>query len=236
MRIVATEYLSLDGYFHEPGQWSRPFFNDEAGQFKWAELQASDALLLGRKTYEGFAAAWPGMRAQTGEFGEKMNDMPKYVVSATLSEVTWSGSKLIGKSPIDEIRKLKAEPGQDLLLAGSGQLFNALFRANLIDRYRFPWCTRSCSERALGCSKRARASRCSRWSRRNRSRPASWSRSTNRRSAELPRERSASGDDETHGAGQEPRKHVVRHDPNALGFGVLHGVDHAGLPDVEQTE
>jgi dihydrofolate reductase len=137
MRIVATEYLSLDGYFHEPGQWSRPFFNDEAGQFKWAELQASDALLLGRKTYEGFAAAWPGMRAQTGDFGEKMNDMPKFVVSATLSEVTWSGSKLIGKNPIDEIRKLKAQPGQDLLLAGSGQLFNALFRANLIDRYRF---------------------------------------------------------------------------------------------------
>ncbi len=57
MRLVATEYVSLDGVFEEPGQWSFPFFNDEAGQFKWNELQASDALLLGRKTYEGFAAA-----------------------------------------------------------------------------------------------------------------------------------------------------------------------------------
>jgi hypothetical protein len=57
MRLVATEYLSLDGVFEEPGHWSGPYFNDEAGQFKWAELQASDALLLGRKTYEGFSAA-----------------------------------------------------------------------------------------------------------------------------------------------------------------------------------
>lgn len=59
MRLVATEYLSLDGVFEEPGRWSSPWFNAEAGQFKWAELQAADALLLGRKTYEGFAAAWP---------------------------------------------------------------------------------------------------------------------------------------------------------------------------------
>ncbi|HEX3696054.1 MAG TPA: dihydrofolate reductase family protein [Polyangia bacterium] len=137
MRLVATEYLSLDGYFHEPGQWSRPFFCEEAGQFKWAELQASDALLLGRKTYEGFAKAWPGMREQTGPFGAKMNDMPKYVVSSTLTEATWSGSQVIRTNAVEEIRKLKERPGNDLLLAGSGQLFNALLRANLIDRYRF---------------------------------------------------------------------------------------------------
>jgi len=84
MRLVATEYLSLDGVFEEPGHWSGPFFNDEAGQFKWAELQASDALLLGRKTYEGFSAAWPNMKG-TGEFGVKMNTMTKYVVSSILS-------------------------------------------------------------------------------------------------------------------------------------------------------
>jgi len=62
MRLVATEYLSLDGIFEEPGHWSFPFFNDEAGQFKWSELQASDALLMGRNTYAGFAAAWPKMQ------------------------------------------------------------------------------------------------------------------------------------------------------------------------------
>jgi dihydrofolate reductase len=93
MRLVATEYLSLDGVFEEPGQWSFPFFNDEAGQFKWSELQASDALLLGRKTYEGFAAAWPTMKG-TGEFGEKMNSMTKYVVSSTMNTADWAGSKL----------------------------------------------------------------------------------------------------------------------------------------------
>jgi len=136
MRLVATEYLSLDGVFEEPGKWSGPFFNDEAGQFKWKELQASDALLLGRNTYEGFAAAWPAMPG-TGEFGEKMNSMPKYVVSSTLDKVEWGGSKLITGNLFDEISKLKKEPGQDLLLSGSAQLFNALAQENLIDLYRF---------------------------------------------------------------------------------------------------
>jgi len=136
MRLVATEYLSLDGIFEEPGHWSFPFFNDEAGQFKWAELQASDALLLGRNTYEGFAAAWPTM-TNTGEFGEKMNGMTKYVISSTLDRVEWTGSKLVKGDVAEEVRKLKEEPGQDLLLSGSGQLFNALMRENLIDLYRF---------------------------------------------------------------------------------------------------
>jgi dihydrofolate reductase len=136
MRLVATEYLSLDGVFEEPGHWSFPFFNAEAGQFKWAELQASDALLLGRNTYAGFASAWPTMQG-TGEFGEKMNSMPKYVVSSTLDKVEWAGSKLIKGNASAEIKKLKDQPGGDLLLSGSGQLFNAMMRENLIDLYRF---------------------------------------------------------------------------------------------------
>ncbi len=135
MRLVATEYLSLDGVFEEPGHWSGPMFNEEAGQFKWAELQASDALLLGRRTYEGFSAAWPTMKG-TGEFGVKMNTMPKYVVSSTLDKVDWPGSKLLKGHVPDEIRKLKQQPGKDLLLSGSAQLFNALMKENLIDLYR----------------------------------------------------------------------------------------------------
>ena len=135
MRLVATEYVSLDGVFEEPGQWSFPFFNEEAGQFKWSELQASDALLLGRKTYEGFAAAWPSM-PDTGEFGEKMNAMPKYVVSSTIDRVEWTGSKLIKGNVVEEIRALKKKPGQDLLLSGSDQLFSALMKEGLIDLYR----------------------------------------------------------------------------------------------------
>ena len=136
MRLVATEYLSLDGVFEEPGHWSGPWFNDEAGAFKWAELQNSDAQLLGRKTYEGFALAWPTMEG-AGAFGEKMNTMPKYVVSSTLDKAEWTGSKLIKGNVIEEVRKLKLQPGRDLLLAGSGQLFNALVKENLIDVYRF---------------------------------------------------------------------------------------------------
>ena len=81
MRLVATEYLSLDGIFDEPRRWSFPFFNEEAAQFKSRELEATDALLLGRKTYEGFAAAWPTMEG-TGEFGVKMNYVPAQVASA----------------------------------------------------------------------------------------------------------------------------------------------------------
>jgi dihydrofolate reductase len=135
MRLVATEYVSLDGVFEEPGHWSFPFFNEEAAQFKSAELQATDALLLGRRTYEGFAAAWPTMK-DTGEFGERMNTMPKYVVSATLDKAEWGGSRLIKGNVVEEVRKLKQAPGQDLLLSGSAQLFNSLMRENLIDVYR----------------------------------------------------------------------------------------------------
>ena len=135
MRLVATEYVSLDGVFEEPGQWSGPYFDDSAAQFKWDELQESDALLLGRKTYEGFAAAWPAM-PDTGEFGVKMNTMPKYVVSSTLSNVEWSGSKLIKGNIAGEVRELKEQPGKDLLLSGSAQLFNGLMAENLIDLYR----------------------------------------------------------------------------------------------------
>src|SRR5437588_3741155 len=136
MRLVATEYLSLDGVFEEPGHWSFPYFNEQAMQFKSRELDATDALLLGRKTYEGFAAAWPTMEG-TGEFGVKMNSMPKYVVSSTLENPDWSGSVVVKGDLATEIGKLKAAPGGDLLLSGSAQLFNGLREANLIDLYRF---------------------------------------------------------------------------------------------------
>jgi dihydrofolate reductase len=136
MRLVATEYVSIDGVFEEPGHWSGPFFNDEAARFKLAELRASDALLLGRRTYEGFAAAWPSYTDEEG-FADKMNSMPKYVVSATLDRVDWPGSRLLTGDVTEAVGNLKQEPGQDLLLAGSGQLFAALKTADLIDLYRF---------------------------------------------------------------------------------------------------
>jgi dihydrofolate reductase len=135
MRLVATEYVSLDGVCEEPGHWSFPFFNEEAAQFKSAELRATDALLLGRKTYEGFYAAWPTMK-DTGEFGERMNTMPKYVVTSTLDKLDWGGSIRVHGDVVEAIRKLKVKPGNDLLLSGSAQLLNTLMAANLIDVYR----------------------------------------------------------------------------------------------------
>jgi dihydrofolate reductase len=135
-KVVATEYLTLDGVFQEPGQWSFPFWSDEAAKFKFDELFASDALLLGRLTYEGFAAAWPSMTDEQG-FADRMNGFPKYIVSSTLDKPEWNNSTVIKGNISEEVEKLKEEPGQDILLAGSGQLVEALMRDDLIDEFRF---------------------------------------------------------------------------------------------------
>jgi dihydrofolate reductase len=134
-KIVATEYVTVDGVMDEPGQWSGPFFNDEAMKFKYDELFASDVLLLGRVTYEGFAKAWPTMEG-TGDFGERMNSMPKVVVSATLQNPEWTNSRVISANVVEEVAKLKDEPGQDILLAGSGKLLHTLMEHDLVDEYR----------------------------------------------------------------------------------------------------
>src|SRR6266571_5736064 len=101
-KLVATEYLTLDGVFEEPGHWSFPYFSDDAGRFKYEELFAADALLLGRLTYEGFAAAWPTMEG-TGDFGERMNAIPKHVVSSTLVNPTWHNSTVIAGDVAAEV-------------------------------------------------------------------------------------------------------------------------------------
>ena len=117
MRLVATEYLTLDGVFEEPGHWSFPYFNEEAANFKSDELEATDALLLGRKTYEGFAQAWPTMQG-TGDFGVKMNTMPKYVVTSTLNKLDWPDSRQIKGNVTEEIRKLVLRLAQENLFWG----------------------------------------------------------------------------------------------------------------------
>lgn len=132
-KVVASIYVTLDGYIDEPGEWSFPFWSEEAAQFKARELMASDALLLGRRTYEGFAAVWPTMEA--GEFGEKMNRMPKYVASRTLDTATWNAT-IITRDVAETVRTLTQEDGGDLLIAGSGQLIDYLTGHDLIDEYR----------------------------------------------------------------------------------------------------
>jgi dihydrofolate reductase len=128
-RITVTEYVSLDGVFDEPGQWSFPFFTDDVATWKYDELFASDAQLLGRVTYEGFAAAWPTMTDDVG-FADRMNGMPKYVVSSTLADPSWANTKVIS---VDEVASL---PDENLLVAGSGRLVDTLFREGLVDEFR----------------------------------------------------------------------------------------------------
>lgn len=133
--VVASLYVTLDGFIDEPGLWSFPFWSEEASQFKARELAAAEALLLGRITYEGFAKAWPSMEEEAGEFGKKMNVMPKYVASRTLTAATWNAT-LIEGDVADAVRRLKADDGGDLLLSGSGQLVSYLAAHDLIDEYR----------------------------------------------------------------------------------------------------
>jgi dihydrofolate reductase len=104
-------------------------------KFKLDEVMAADAMLLGRVTYEGFAAAWPGMTDEVG-FADKMNSMPKYVVSTTLDEATWNNSTVVAENVAEAVGKLKAQPGQDILVAGSRTLAQTLIAEGLVDEYR----------------------------------------------------------------------------------------------------
>jgi dihydrofolate reductase len=133
-KLVATTYVSLDGYMDDPGKWSFPFWSAEAAAFKARELASSDAQVLGRVTYEAFAAVWPTM-TDTGDFGEKMNSQPKYVASRTLTTATWNATIIEG-DVAEAVRKLKEEDGGDLLIHGSGRLIDYLTGHDLIDEYR----------------------------------------------------------------------------------------------------
>ena len=134
-KIVVSEFVSLDGVMEDP-RWTFQFPSEDRDKFKFDELAASDALLLGRVTYEGFAAAWPRMEEQTGEYGAWMNGYPKYVVSTTLEEAGWNNSTIINENVAEEISNLKQQPGKDILVFGSGQLVNTLMEHDLVDEYR----------------------------------------------------------------------------------------------------
>jgi len=132
-KVNAAVYVSLDGVMEEPA-WTREFWNEELAKFQYDQLFASDALLLGRVTYQGFAAAWPSMTDEQG-FADRMNSMPKFVASTTLKEAEWNAT-LIKGDVAAEVAKLKQQPGQDLLLYGSGELVHTLMQHGLIDEYR----------------------------------------------------------------------------------------------------
>ena len=134
-QLAVTVFMSLDGVVESPEKWSFPFWNDEIGKFKQNETFASDALLLGRVTYEGFAAAWPGRKDPEG-FADRFNSMPKYVASTTLKKLGWNNSHLIHGDVPQEVGKLKREPGQDIVIHGSPGLVRSLMPHGLIDEYR----------------------------------------------------------------------------------------------------
>ena len=141
-RIFVTEFVSLDGVMEDPGGaegyrhggWSFAFDRGPDGDaFKLQETLESDALLLGRRTYEGFAAAWPSMQ---NEFADKFNSMPKYVVSSTLSEPSWNNTTVLAGEAVVEAQRLKDETDGLIQIAGSRQLAQALIEAGLVDELR----------------------------------------------------------------------------------------------------
>jgi dihydrofolate reductase len=137
--LVVTEFITLDGVIDSPGEggWAFKFSRGEDGDmFKVDELNVAGAQLLGRITYQGFAAAWPSMRDD--KFGEKMNSMPKYVVSTTLrpEDATWENSTVISGDVVAEVTRLKQRTEGDVLVAGSANLVRTLAGHDLVDEYR----------------------------------------------------------------------------------------------------
>ena len=140
-RVIVTEFMSLDGVIEAPGGgedykhggWSFEVNRGAEGdQFKLDETLASDALLLGRVTYEGFAAAWP---SRDGEFADKLNSMPKYVVSSTLTDPEWTNSTVLKGDVASEVARLKEQLEGDIVVHGSRQLVQALVENDLVDEF-----------------------------------------------------------------------------------------------------
>jgi dihydrofolate reductase len=141
-RIVVTEFISLDGVVEDPGGsenfkhsgWSFEISRgDEGDKFKLDETMASDALLLGRVTYEGFAEAWP---PRDGEFADKFNNMPKYVVSSTLEEPAWNNSTVLEGDLTEAVADVREKHDGDIVVHGSAQLVQALLEQGLVDELR----------------------------------------------------------------------------------------------------
>ena len=131
-KIAAGLFTSLDGVVEAPEKWTGPYFNDQVGQAVGALMAANDAMLLGRVTYEGFAAAFGG---QSGGMADQMNNTQKYVVSSTLTSAGWQNSTLIsGVDTAGQIKALKQQPGQNIGMSGSSALVSWLLRHGLLDR------------------------------------------------------------------------------------------------------
>jgi dihydrofolate reductase len=132
-KLVVSMFVSLDGVMEDPA-WTFKYWNDEIAKFKFDELFASDALLLGRVTHQGFAAAWPSRTNEQG-YADRMNSLSEFVVSTTLKKAEWNNSTLIKENVAQRVTELKQQPGQDVLLFGSGTLVQTLMQHDLVDQY-----------------------------------------------------------------------------------------------------
>jgi dihydrofolate reductase len=132
-KIVAGLFVSLDGVVESPENGTGPYFNDEVGQEIGSQMAAADSMLLGRVTYQTFAASFAG---QTGGIADTMNNMPKLVVSTTLDKTDWQNSTLINGNVAEELTTLKQRPGNDIAISGSPTLVRSLLREGLLDELR----------------------------------------------------------------------------------------------------
>ena len=129
-KLVESTFVTLDGVISAPQEWSPPYWDEEHAGYARKLLFAADALLLGRATYEGFAEAWPTRSGD--EYTDRINAMPKYVASRTLTEATWNATVIDG-DVAEEVAKLKVEPGESILKFGTGELDRTLLAHGLID-------------------------------------------------------------------------------------------------------
>ncbi len=140
-KLIVSEFVTLDGRIEAPGGepthphrgWVGDFIGEEQMEYKLAEVREAESLLIGRTTYDGFSAAWP---ERDGEFADKMNRMPKYVVSSTLRDPAWNNTTVLGGDVAAEVQQLKADTAGPILVAGSGTLVGGLHVNGLVDEYR----------------------------------------------------------------------------------------------------
>jgi len=136
-KVIAAEFVSLDGVVESPDKWHFPYFNDQMGEAIGAAMAASDAMLMGRVLYEQWAAFWPNQDPDENPVAASMNGVRKYVVSTTLEEpLEWQNSTLIGDNVAEEISKLKEQPGKDISISGSPTLVRSLLQDGLLDELR----------------------------------------------------------------------------------------------------
>src|SRR5215813_401934 len=133
-KIIESTLVSLDGVIGEPHVWAMERFDDDAQKEALEGLRASDAMLLGKRTYEIFAGVWP---ARTGAYAERLNSMPKYVFSSTLRKVDWNNSTIIHGDVVAEATRLKQQDGKSLIIYGHGLLGQTLLQHHLLDEIHF---------------------------------------------------------------------------------------------------